>query len=273
MTPTPSLRSQAPDPALSPILRPDSALNSNSNLGPSLDLPSLDLPSLDPSPASRAGLPGSIQPLANQTDYRDSWSDRLLISLFIRKLSQALGEQTSQTGYAGVVDLSRRIMQGRSPAQQQTLVAKVLNSMVPGPVLWFIRRAFSPTQWVCEANAWFAARLFPWLIGPCELVAVEVTGADGKTRIQTSDVHIQKCRYLEASGCVGLCINLCKLPTQQFFTEQFGIPLTLTPNFEDLSCEMVFGQMPPPLETEAAHHQPCLRAGADGNVPCPKVRS
>lgn len=212
-------------------------------------------------------------PAPEQTRYQDSWSDRLFIQLFIHKLSQALGEQTPLKGYDGVVDLSKRILRGRSPAQQQVLVAKVLNSMVPGPVLWLIRNVFSPTQWVCEANAWFAARLFPWLIGPCELVAAEVTGADGQTRHQTSDVHIKKCRYLEASGCVALCINLCKLPTQQFFTDQFGIPLTLTPNFEDLSCEMVFGQMPPPPETEAAYHQPCLAAGADGQLPCPKVRS
>jgi hypothetical protein len=212
-------------------------------------------------------------PFQPKTDYQDSWGDRLFIHLFIRKMSLALGEQPSQQGFAGVVDLSRRMMEGRSPDQQQALVAKMLNSMVPKPVLWFIRKTFSPTQWVCEANAWFAARLFPWLIGPCEVVEAEVTGMDGERRWQKSDVHIQKCRYLEESGCVGLCINLCKLPTQRFFTEQFGIPVTLTPNFEDLSCEMVFGQVPPALETEAAYQQPCLMPGADAKVPCPKVRS
>ncbi len=208
-----------------------------------------------------------------KTEYHDSWSDRIFIALFIRKMSRALGEGSSQPGFAGVVDLSKRIMQGRSPAQQQALVAKVLGSLVPAPVLWLVRTVFSPTRWVCESNAWFAARLFPWLIGPCEVVEAEVTGADGKTRLQKSDVHIKKCRYLEESNCVGLCVNLCKLPTQQFFTERFGIPLTLTPNFEDMSCEMVFGQVPPDLETEAAFNQPCLIAGGDAKAPCPKVRA
>lgn len=208
-----------------------------------------------------------------KTEYHDSWLDRIFITLFIRKMSRALGEQTSELGFAGVVDLSKRIMQGRSPAQQQAVVAKVLGSLVPAPVLWLIRTFVSPTRWVCESNAWFAARLFPWLIGPCEVVEAEVTGAGGKTRWQKSDVHIKKCRYLEESSCVGLCVNLCKLPTQQFFTEQFGIPLTLTPNFDDLSCEMVFGQVPPELETEAAFNQPCLLAGTDATVPCPKVRT
>ncbi len=217
--------------------------------------------------------PQSRNPLDNKTEYQDNWIDRIFIALFIRKMSHALGEPTSQKGFAGVVDLSKRIMKGRSPAQQQAVVAKVLGSLVPAPVLWLIRTIFSPTRWVCESNAWFAARLFPWLIGPCEVVEAEVTGADGETRLQKSDVHIKKCRYLEESRCVGLCVNLCKLPTQQFFTEKFGIPLTLTPNFEDLSCEMVFGQMPPALETEDAYNQPCLIANADSDVPCPKVQA
>jgi hypothetical protein len=48
---------------------------------------------------------------------------------------------------------------------------------------------------------------------------VEVTIQDKKLR---SGVHIHKCRYLETSGCTGLCVNLCKLPTQYFFTEELG---------------------------------------------------
>ena len=230
-------------------------------------------PNPQTTPNSKTTPPQLSPRSSTKTEYHDSWSDRIFIALFIRKMGQALGESTSQPGFAGVVDLSKQIMQGRSPAQQQAIVAQVLGSLVPAPVLWLVRTLFSPTRWVCESNAWFAARLFPWLIGPCEVIEAEVTGTDGKTRLQKSDVHIKKCRYLEESGCVGLCVNLCKLPTQQFFTEQFGIPLTLTPNFDDLSCDMVFGQVPPALETEAAFNQPCLLAGADSKTPCPKVRA
>lgn len=209
----------------------------------------------------------------SKTVYRDRGFDHLFIYLFIRRMSRAIGESTPLRGYAGVVALSRQMMRGRTAAEQQALVGTLLNNLIPSPVLGLIRRWVSPTQWVCESNAWFAARLFPWLIGPCDVVEAEVTGADGKTRRQQSDVHIQKCRYLEESGCVGLCVNLCKVPTQRFFTEQLGIPLTMTPNFEDLSCEMVFGQVPPALETEAAYQQPCLLPGAPSDQPCPKLRS
>jgi hypothetical protein len=37
-------------------------------------------------------------------------------------------------------------------------------------------------------------------------------------------------RYLENSGCVGMCVNMCKIPTQDFFTNDFGLPLTMTPS-------------------------------------------
>lgn len=33
------------------------------------------------------------------------------------------------------------------------------------------------------------------------------------------------CRYLEGSACVGTCVNMCKIPTETFFTESFGLPL------------------------------------------------
>jgi len=210
------------------------------------------------------------------TAYHDSWFDRIFIWLFSRKMANALGKGTAQSGYDGFVALSQQIMQGRNAAQQQALVAVVLKSLVPAQALWLIRTVFSPTRLVCELNAWFATVLFEWLVGPCEVTEVTVPDADGQSQVQKSGVHIKKCRYLEQSRCVGMCINMCKLPTQQFFTEDFGIPLTMTPNFEDFSCEMVFGQAPPPLETEAAYQTPCLvgECATAGPVahPCHKVR-
>lgn len=211
----------------------------------------------------------------NET-YQDNLFDRLFIWLFTHKIARALGMQVKLGGYEGFVELSERIMRGRNAVEQQEAVATVLKSLVPAPILYLIRTLFSPTQLVCELNAWFATVLFEWLVGPCEVKEVEALGKNGQLRKQKSGVHIRKCRYLESSGCVGTCINLCKLPTQEFFCRDFGIPLTMTPNFTDLSCEMVFGEVPPPLETEAAYNQPCLAercpvAKREGNF-CPKVR-
>jgi len=217
-----------------------------------------------------------MQTKITSTDYDDGFIDRIFIRLFSRKMANAVGQRTPLKGYDGFVALSQKIMQGRNAAEQQALVAVVLKSLVPAQVLWLIRTLFSPTQLVCELNAWFATVLFEWLVGPCEVKEVTITDADGQPRQQNSGVHIKKCRYLEQSRCVGMCVNMCKQPTQAFFTEDFGIPLTMTPNFEDFSCEMVFGEAPPPLETEDCYHTPCLvqecSTAAPDYRPCPKVR-
>lgn len=214
---------------------------------------------------------------AEKTAYRNNVFDRAFIWLFSRKMANALGKGTTKPGYDGFVDLSKQIMAGRNAQQQQDTVAVVLQSLVPAQVLFLIRTFFSPTQLVCELNAWFATVLFEWLVGPCEVRDAEVPTPSGKTRLQKSNVHIQKCRYLEESRCVGMCINMCKLPTQDFFTQKFGIPLTMTPNFEDFSCDMVFGQVAPPLEEEECYQQPCLvdhcSLAKPEREPCPKVRN
>lgn len=44
-----------------------------------------------------------------------------------------------------------------------------------------------------------------------ELQEHEVLLPDGTTRVQKSTVYIKKCRYLESSGCVGMCVNMCKV--------------------------------------------------------------
>jgi hypothetical protein len=211
---------------------------------------------------------------ATTDTYNDNLLDRLFIWLFSRKMADAIKAETPVSGYSGFVDLSKQIMQGRDADEQQAAVARVLQSLVPAPVLWLIRRLFSPTRLVCVLNAWFAAQLFEWLVGPCEVGEADVQGVDGQVRSQPSAVNIEKCRYLAESQCVGMCVNMCKLPTQTFFTDKFGIPLTMTPNFDDFSCKMVFGQVPSDVATDATFTQPCLSecdTGTASTKACPKL--
>ena len=56
------------------------------------------------------------------------------------------------------------------------------------------------------------------------------------------------------------------LPALQFFTDTFGLPLYMEPNFEDLSCEMMFGQHPPALEADKLYNQPCFTSQVGGAV-------
>lgn len=115
-------------------------------------------------------------------------------------------------------------------------------------------------------------------MGPSELKEVEVV-YNGEVETWKSGVLIKKCRYLESSACVGCCVNMCKLPTQKFFTETFGLPLTMNPNFEDLSCEMIFGVAPPPVKEDEVYKQPCFAQNCtiastikrNPSGPCPKI--
>ncbi|KAM5558368.1 hypothetical protein ABKV19_020195 [Rosa sericea] len=71
-------------------------------------------------------------------------------------------------------------------------------------------------------------------------------------------VFVEKCKYLEESKCVGICVNTCKLPTQSFFKDYMGVPLLMEPNFNDYSCQFKFGVLPPLPEDDVALKEPCL---------------
>ncbi|XP_024534389.1 beta-carotene isomerase D27, chloroplastic [Selaginella moellendorffii] len=197
---------------------------------------------------------GKPAPMGQKTRYKDSIFDRAFMSLFARKMENATGRASKKTGYDGFVDVSRGVLQGRNPVEQRALVREVLLSIMPPGAPETFRKLFPPTKWACEFNAAITVPFFQWLVGPCERFEVEVNGVK-----QKSGVKILKCRYLENSNCVGMCVNMCKIPTQDFFTNDFGLPLTMTPNFEDMSCEMIYGLQPTSLEEDPALKQPCLQ--------------
>ncbi|KAM3379910.1 hypothetical protein BC332_20218 [Capsicum chinense] len=224
---------------------------------------------------------GEPAPLGQKTKYNDGLFEKAFMTLFARKMEKygtskiENSDEMKKKGwfdydYDSFVDVSRKVMQGRSRLQQQQVVREVLMSMLPPGAPAQFRKLFPPTKWAAEFNAAITVPFFFWLVGPSEVVEVEVDG--GK---QKSGVHIKKCRYLENSGCVGMCVNMCKIPTQDFFTNEFGLPLTMNPNFEDMSCEMVYGQVPPPFEEDPVSKQPCYAnictiANPSSNV-CPKL--
>nr|XP_024384455.1 beta-carotene isomerase D27, chloroplastic-like isoform X2 [Physcomitrium patens] len=195
---------------------------------------------------------GKPAPMGKKTHYKDSWLDNTILSICMRRLGNVTGVSTTKKGYDGFVELTRKVMETRSPLLQRASSMRVLHSAIPPWLLKIIRRFLPNNQKTAETFA--AATLYAeWLVGPCEVKEVEVNGT-----MQKSGVLIKKCRYLESSNCVGMCVNLCKIPTQDFFTNSLGVPLTMTPNFEDMSCEMIYGQTPPSIEEDPALQQPCF---------------
>nr|KAJ0184596.1 hypothetical protein LSAT_V11C900458430 [Lactuca sativa] len=80
-----------------------------------------------------------------------------------------------------------------------------------------------------EFFAVFTTVFFRWLVGPSE------------------------------ANCIGMCTNLCKIPTQEFIKKNFGTPVNMVPNFDDMSCEIIFGQDPPAQEDDPAFKRPCYK--------------
>jgi hypothetical protein len=103
-------------------------------------------------------------------------------------------------------------------------------------------------------NAWATWVAGQWLMGECEINDIEI---DGKT-MKDQGLLVKRCRFLEESGCASVCVNSCKIPTQKFFIEDMGLPLTMTPDYETHECQFSFGRMPTPQDDLDAMGTPCL---------------
>jgi len=69
---------------------------------------------------------------------------------------------------------------------------------------------------------------------------------------------VEKCKFLQESGCKGMCLHICKMPAQQFFKDELGLPLTVKPNFVTQECQWSFGEEPLPPAEDPDFPKGCL---------------
>lgn len=139
-----------------------------------------------------------------------------------------------------------------------------------------------------QINAWGVQLTCQWLLGETEVVDVEMDGgrlgkgngllikvcaAGDSCAARAPTPHVvmpwtplsasQRCRYLEESGCASVCINMCKVPTQEYFRKYMGVPLTMQPNYDDYSCLASFGRTPPAQQEDpGGPESPCGVCGS-----------
>jgi hypothetical protein len=94
-----------------------------------------------------------------------------------------------------------------------------------------------------------------WLMGNSTVMDLELPGGAVYT---DQALLVEKCTFLETAGCVRTCLHTCKIPTQRFFLEEMGLPVTLNPNMTDYSCRFDFGVPPVPLEDDPIGLSPCF---------------
>ncbi|CAH2039058.1 unnamed protein product [Thlaspi arvense] len=187
----------------------------------------------------------------------DNFLSKTAINYLSKTLQDTAGISNSsskKTGYDSLVDTATRVASNLDTKQQHELVLVALDRAFPTVILSFIKMVLPPSKLSRELFALFTTIFFAWLVGPSEVMETEVNG-----RKEKSVVFIEKCRFLEQTNCVGMCTHLCKIPSQVFIKNSLGMPIYMMPDFNDLSCKMMFGQDPPEIKDDPVMKQPCFQ--------------
>ncbi|KAI5680206.1 hypothetical protein M9H77_01433 [Catharanthus roseus] len=210
-------------------------------------------------PASASGVESSSSPSTSSSPssknvYVDNWFDHFAINHLSKNLQSATGVRSRQSGYEGLIEVAVATYRRFSPSEQKEVVIRTLETAFPTFILNLAKIIIPQSKSVREFCAVFTTIFFAWLVGPVEVRESEFDG-----RIEKNVAYIKKCRFLEGTNCVGMCTNLCKMPTQFFIKDALGMPVNMVPNFEEMSCEMIFGQEPPLQADDPAFAQPCFK--------------
>jgi hypothetical protein len=209
-----------------------------------------------PAPGPRRAGPGTPPPSYAAIDAAPL--NRLVYLLFRAKMAAQAGGDSPLPGYGAVIDLTRRLAAGRPPAAARAATRAVLRSLFPSwlPGAFAALFAHPFPGFSARLNALATAATCEWLMGPCAVVDVELD-TNGTVGVGHG-VRVERCRYLEEAGCAAVCLNACKAPTQAFFAEDMGLPLTMTPNYDTFECVFAFGRAPPPPEEDEAYKTACF---------------
>ncbi|GAB2282317.1 Beta-carotene isomerase d27 [Dionaea muscipula] len=214
---------------------------------------------LDRSRSTRAFLKRSIIKGARVTSgdpsvYNDTWFDQLAIHHCSHVIQDLAGIKVKEQGYEGFVEACRAVYKSLNAVQQREFSLKTLYKAYPPQIFYLIRVMAKRLDLSSEMLAAVVSLCCGWLVGPSEVRGSELGGTREKNVI-----YVKKCRFLENSNCVGMCINQCKFPTQIFLKDALGMPVNMIPNFEDMSCEIRFGEEPPAPDDDPALKQPCYK--------------
>jgi hypothetical protein len=182
--------------------------------------------------------------------------DKLLFHRFAQSVATETKSQTP-TNYQELIAVINRMTKSQSFPDVNNAGKNMLVRLFPSWLLkqyqWMFAAPFPKfSAWM---NAWVTHATTHWLMGNSTVIDMQLS--DGSVAIQQGLV-IEKCRFLEVSGCMQTCIHACKIPTQRFFLEEMGLPVTLKPNATDYSCTFEFGFYPLPLADDPISQSPCL---------------
>ena len=203
-------------------------------------------------------------------DYQGNVLDKMLLSIFRKLVAQNTGGVTSKKeGLLGLLDQGRTFMlqPGQTPEAQHKMVYDTLGGLMTPVLPPFYRIFMSGIVPKKLGTPWDGKQLGPWFYAPFLTSFVTPTffaflvGPSRPNRRKDGSLGglvVEKCQFLQESGCKGLCLHQCKLPAQQFFDEQLGLPLTVSPNFDTQECQWSFGEKPLPASEDPSFPKGCL---------------
>jgi hypothetical protein len=194
--------------------------------------------------------------------------DQVLLTMFRSSLAKNIGIDSSlpTDDYGGILELvaamnARFSNRDEVRKMAQNTLRDLFPSWLPGNYAILFSKPFP--RFAARMNAWATRMGGTWLMGECEVNDIEINGEIFKDQ----GLLVKRCRFLEESGCASVCVNACKIPTQSFFIQDMGLPLTMTPDYKTYECQFSFGVMPDEkLELEAKSTPCLLRCPTNGGL-------
>lgn len=202
--------------------------------------------------------------------YQESLLDKILLTLFRNLVEKNTGGISSpKKGIEGLLEQGRTFMlqPNQTPDAQHTMVKQTLGGLMT-PVLPPFYRIFMSGIVPNLGTPWDGKQLGPWFYAPWLTTLVTPTffgflvGPSRPNRRrdgQRGGLVVEKCKFLQESGCKGLCLHQCKIPAQEFFREELGLDLTVSPNFATQECQWSFGEKPLAPEDDPSFPSGCLK--------------
>lgn len=183
-----------------------------------------------------------------------------LNQLFFDRFAKSVATESSLEGppatFSELIRAINNLARNKPPIVVSDTSKRILVNLFPRGLLPAYRFLFAPfprfSAWMNTWVTWFATQ---WLMGKSTVADLQLSdGSIAKEQL----LLVEKCKFLEESGCVRTCLHACKIPTERFFMEEMGLPVYLRPNFTDFSCRFEFNVKPLPIQLDPEVHVPCL---------------
>ena len=170
--------------------------------------------------------------------------EKILFKRFARSVAAEVGQLQQEDGFIGsthpaqsyqeLIEQINTMTFSNVATEVHSKSKRMLSRLFPGWILrqykFMIAKPFP--RFSAVMNAWVTHFATRWLMGNSTVVDLHLEyGENGESLVLVQQgLHIEKCTFLETAGCVRTCVNACKIPTQRFFFEEMGLPVTLKPN-------------------------------------------